>query len=162
MTGTIAENIAYGDSGRPAPDRQAIERAARIACCTEFIAKLPAGYDSPVAQGGINFSGGQRQRLAIARAIAWQPEIFIFDDSFSALDYATDRQIRQQLDDELSDAVKIIVAQRIGTIRQADEILVLDHGQIAGRGTHDALMHSCTVYQEIARSQLSEEELTYG
>jgi ATP-binding cassette subfamily B protein len=161
MTGTIAENIAYGDPGRPAPDRQAIEDAARIACCTEFIDKLPAGYDSPVAQGGINFSGGQRQRLSIARAIAWQPEIFIFDDSFSALDYATDRQIRQQLDEALSAAVKIIVAQRIGTIRQADEILVLDHGRIVGRGTHDALMHSCTVYQEIARSQLSEEELAY-
>ena len=162
LAGTIAENITYGTSpGRRQPNQSAVERAARIACCSEFIAQLPEGYEAPVAQGGTNFSGGQRQRITIARAVAWEPEIFIFDDSFSALDYATDQKVRQQLSEELQDAVKIIVAQRIGTIRQADEIIVLEHGRIVGRGTHEELLRSCEVYQEIARSQLSREELAY-
>ena len=161
FAGTIAENIAYG--GRDtAPDAAAIDEAARLACCTEFIASLPEGFQAHVAQGGQNFSGGQRQRLTIARAIAWQPEIFIFDDSFSALDYQTDRQLRKLLADELRDTIKIIVAQRIGTIRHADRILVLEHGRIVGQGTHDELLRSCSVYQEIARSQLSEEEMNYA
>ena len=161
FSGTIADNIAYGDNGQPRPDDAAIQRAAHLACCTEFIEALPDGYASPVAQGGSNFSGGQRQRLTIARAIAWNPEIFIFDDSFSALDYQTDRQLRKNLASELRDTIKIIVAQRVGTIRQADDILVLEHGRIVGHGTHKELLRTCSVYQEIAHSQLSEEELAY-
>ena len=133
--------------------------AVKVAQASEFVEKKDQGYDGYVAQGGSNFSGGQKQRLSIARAIARQPEILIFDDSFSALDYKTDRILREALRKECKEATKIIVAQRIGTIRDADKIIVLDDGQIAGMGTHDELMKNCEVYQEIAYSQLSKEEL---
>ena len=119
-------------------------------------------YDARIAQGGTNVSGGQKQRLSIARAICRRAEIYIFDDTFSALDYKTDRALRQALDTRLSDATKIIVAQRIGTIRNADKIIVLDGGRMVGLGTHDELMNTCKTYQEIARSQLSEEELKHA
>lgn len=125
----------------------------------EFVEKLPDTYDGFVAQGGSNLSGGQKQRLSIARAVCWDPEIFIFDDSFSALDYKTDRVLRSALREECGNATKLIVAQRIGTIRDADRIIVLEDGKIAGAGTHEELMKSCKVYQEIAYSQLSKEEL---
>ena len=119
-------------------------------------------YKTEIAQGGTNISGGQKQRIAIARAIARNPQIYIFDDSFSALDYKTDLLLRQELNKELSDTTKIIVAQRIGTIKDANQIIVLDKGQVVGHGTHDELMKTCEVYQEIALSQLSKEELTDG
>ena len=159
FSGTIADNVAYGENGK-APDTQDdIAMAVKVAQASEFVEKKDQGYDGYVAQGGSNFSGGQKQRLSIARAIARQPEILIFDDSFSALDYKTDRILREALRKECKDATKIIVAQRIGTIRDADKIIVLDDGQIAGMGTHDELMKNCEVYQEIAYSQLSKEEL---
>ena len=125
----------------------------------EFVKKMEGGYDAYVAQGGSNLSGGQKQRISIARAIARKPEVFIFDDSFSALDYKTDRVLRKALEEECRDAVRIIVAQRIGTIRDADKIIVLEEGRIAGMGRHGELMESCEVYRQIALSQLSKEEL---
>lgn len=124
-----------------------------------FVEKLPDTYDGFVAQGGSNLSGGQKQRLSIARAICRHPEIMIFDDSFSALDYKTDRILRKALDEKCGDTTRLIVAQRIGTIRDADKIIVLDEGRIAGMGTHDELMKNCEVYRQIAFSQLSKEEL---
>ena len=159
FSGTIAENVAYGENGKAPATQDDIVMAVKIAQASEFVEKKDQGYDGYVAQGGSNFSGGQKQRLSIARAIARQPEILIFDDSFSALDYKTDRILREALRKECKDATKIIVAQRIGTIRDADKIIVLDDGQIAGMGTHDELMKNCEVYQEIAYSQLSKEEL---
>ncbi len=159
FSGTIAENVAYGENGKAPATQDDIAMAVKIAQANEFVEKKDQGYAGYVAQGGSNFSGGQKQRLAIARAIARQPEILIFDDSFSALDYKTDRILREALRKECKDATKIIVAQRIGTIRDADKIIVLDDGQIAGMGTHDELMKNCEVYQEIAYSQLSKEEL---
>lgn len=159
FSGTIAENVAYGESGKAPATQDDIVMAVKVAQASEFVEKKDQGYDGYVAQGGSNFSGGQKQRLSIARAIARQPEILIFDDSFSALDYKTDRILREALRKECKDATKIIVAQRIGTIRDADKIIVLDDGQIAGMGTHDELMKNCEVYQEIAYSQLSKEEL---
>lgn len=134
-------------------------KAADIAQAADFIEKKPEKYDAPVAQNGTNLSGGQKQRVAIARAVCRQPEIFIFDDSFSALDYKTDSTLRRRLAQETTDATTFIVAQRIGTIRHADQIIVLDEGHMAGIGTHEQLMASCKVYQEIAYSQLSKEEL---
>lgn len=157
--GTIADNVAYGENGKAPATQDDIAMAVKVAQASEFVEKKDQGYDGYVAQGGSNFSGGQKQRLSIARAIARQPEILIFDDSFSALDYKTDRILREALRKECKDATKIIVAQRIGTIRDADKIIVLDDGQIAGMGTHDELMKNCEVYQEIAYSQLSKEEL---
>lgn len=159
FSGTIAENVAYGENGKAPATQDDIVMAVKVAQASEFVEKKDQGYDGYVAQGGSNFSGGQKQRLSIARAIARQPEILIFDDSFSALDYKTDRILREALRKECKNATKIIVAQRIGTIRDADKIIVLDDGQIAGMGTHDELMKNCEVYQEIAYSQLSKEEL---
>lgn len=159
FSGTIADNVAYGENGKAPATQDDIAMAVKVAQASEFVEKKDQGYNGYVAQGGSNFSGGQKQRLSIARAIARQPEILIFDDSFSALDYKTDRILREALRKECKDATKIIVAQRIGTIRDADKIIVLDDGQIAGMGTHDELMKNCEVYQEIAYSQLSKEEL---
>ena len=159
FSGTIADNVAYGENGKAPATQDDIAMAVKVPQASEFVEKKDQGYDGYVAQGGSNFSGGQKQRLSIARAIARQPEILIFDDSFSALDYKTDRILREALRKECKDATKIIVAQRIGTIRDADKIIVLDDGQIAGMGTHDELMKNCEVYQEIAYSQLSKEEL---
>ncbi len=120
---------------------------------------MPGGIHAPIAEGGTNVSGGQKQRLSIARALARRPEILVFDDSFSALDYRTDTRLRAGLDRELKDTTRLIVAQRIGTIRNADRIIVLDEGRMVGMGTHEELMQTCPIYQEIARSQLSQEEL---
>lgn len=162
FSGTVESNVAYGDNGRPAPGADDVERAVEIAQGTEFVEKLDETYAAPVAQGGTNLSGGQKQRLSIARAVCRDPEIYIFDDSFSALDYSTDRRLRAALDSELAGATKIIVAQRISTIKGADSIIVLEEGKIAGKGTHDELMNTCGVYREIALSQLSKEELHVG
>lgn len=156
--GTIESNMHYGDSGHELTTAE-MEQALSIAQAQEFIQKLPEGVQTEIAQGGTNVSGGQRQRLAIARTLARQPEILIFDDSFSALDYKTDHVLRQALNEQLTQTTKIIVAQRIGTIRDADKIIVLDQGKVAGIGTHDELMQNCAVYQDIAYSQLSKEEL---
>ena len=156
FTGTIRENIAFG---KPDATPEEIREAARIAQASEFIEALPQGYDALVEQGGVNFSGGQKQRLSIARAIVRRPKIYVFDDSFSALDFKTDSQLRQALKAVTQDSLVLIVAQRIGTIMNADRILVLQDGMIVGQGTHRELMNSCEVYREIAHSQLSEEEL---
>ena len=159
FSGTISDNVAYGDDGRGKKFHGDIETAIRTAQAKEFVEKDGVGYQGFVAQGGSNFSGGQKQRLSIARAICRKPEIFIFDDSFSALDYRTDNVLRNALKKDCKDATKIIVAQRIGTIRDADKIIVLDEGEMVGIGTHDELMQNCEVYRQIAYSQLSKEEL---
>lgn len=158
FSGDVESNVRFGQSAGDASE-EAVYRALDLAQATEFVAKLPQGIHAPIAQGGANVSGGQKQRLSIARALARQPEILIFDDSFSALDYRTDARLRAGLARELGDTTRIIVAQRIGTIRDADQILVLDEGKAVGMGTHEELMKTCPVYQEIARSQLSSEEL---
>lgn len=159
FSGDIEENIAYGDNDQSTPTKEDIRRAAEIAQASEFIEKLEKGYHSHVAQGGSNFSGGQKQRISIARAIARKPEILIFDDSFSALDFKTDRKLRMALQNEMANATKVIVAQRVGTIKEVDQIIVLENGRVVGKGTHDELLKSNKIYQEIAHSQLSEEEL---
>ena len=159
FSGTVAGNVAYGENGGKPADREDIIDAVHTAQADEFVEKLPDTYDGFVAQGGSNLSGGQKQRLSIARAICRHPEIMIFDDSFSALDYKTDRILRKALDKKCGDTTRLIVAQRIGTIRDADKIIVLDEGRIAGMGTHDELMKNCEVYRQIAFSQLSKEEL---
>lgn len=159
FAGSVRDNINFGDKGRGPISGEMVKQAIATAQATEFIEQMEDGYDGRVSQGGDNFSGGQKQRLSIARAVARQPEIFIFDDSFSALDYKTDRTLRATLDRECGDATRFIVAQRIGTIRDADKIIVLDEGRIAGMGTHDELIKTCEVYQQIALSQLSKEEL---
>lgn len=156
FSGTIDSNIRYG---KPEITDAQVKEAAEVAQATEFIDTKPEKYKSPVSQGGTNVSGGQKQRLSIARAIAKDPEIFIFDDSFSALDFKTDSQLRKALKEYTKDATTVIVAQRISTILGADQIIVLDDGHMAGIGTHKELMANCEVYQQIARSQLSEEEL---
>ena len=158
FSGTVASNVAYGDNGKPSSEEE-LAQAVRTAQAEEFVLKMPEKYDGYIAQGGSNLSGGQKQRLSIARAVCRHPEIFIFDDSFSALDYKTDRTLRETLQKECGDSTRIIVAQRIGTIRDADKIIVLEEGKIAGMGKHDQLMASCPVYQQIALSQLSKEEL---
>ena len=158
FTGTISSNVAYGDNGRDDLNDY-VENSIRISQAEEFVSKLTDKCDSYVAQNGSNFSGGQKQRISIARAICRQPEILIFDDSFSALDYKTDRILRDALDKYCKGTTKLIVAQRIGTIMGADRIIVLDDGQIVGNGTHKELMSNCNVYQQIAYSQLSKEEL---
>lgn len=162
FSGTVASNVAYGDNGRTC-DAEALEdavrRAVRVSQAADFVENMPDAYDSDISQGGTNVSGGQKQRLCIARAVCRDPEIFIFDDSFSALDFKTDKNLRAALRKELHDATFVIVAQRIGTIRDADRIVVLENGEVAGMGTHDELMRTCGVYREIALSQLSEEEL---
>lgn len=157
--GTVKSNIAYGDNGKDGFMESDIVDSVYVAQASEFVEKMDKGYDSYIAQGGGNLSGGQKQRLSIARAVCRHPEIFIFDDSFSALDYRTDRALRSALKKECADATKIIVAQRIGTIRDADKIIVLENGTIAGMGKHDELMKNCEVYRQIAYSQLSKEEL---
>lgn len=159
FTGSISSNVAYGDNGREKAGKEAIANAVATAQAAEFVEKISGAYDGYVAPGGSNLSGGQKQRLSIARAIARDPEILIFDDSFSALDYKTDRILRKTLDEKCAGATRIIVAQRIGTIRDADKIIVLDDGRIVGQGRHDELMQSCEVYRQIALSQLSKEEL---
>jgi len=156
FSGTIESNILYG---APAASKEMVQRAVEIAQAREFVDSAGAGYAAPIAQGGTNVSGGQRQRLSIARAIVRDPEIYIFDDSFSALDFRTDAQLRQALRAATRDKTVIIVAQRIGTIIHADKIVVLDEGRIVGQGTHRQLMETCEVYREIALSQLSEREL---
>lgn len=162
FSGTVFSNVAYGDNGKDEKTVEAIKNAVRIAQSADFVEQMPDGYDSPISQGGTNVSGGQKQRLCIARAICRDPEIFIFDDSFSALDFKTDKNLRAALKNELFGTTSIIVAQRIGTIRDADKIVVLENGEVAGMGTHSELMKSCEVYREIALSQLSEEELANG
>ncbi|MGN0151866.1 MAG: ABC transporter ATP-binding protein [Wujia sp.] len=159
FSGTVSENVAYGDNGQGKSFRGDIEAAVRTAQAREFVENENVGYDGYVAQGGNNFSGGQKQRLSIARAVCRKPEIFIFDDSFSALDYKTDRVLRNTLKHDCRNATKLIVAQRIGTIKDADKIIVLDEGEMVGIGTHDELMKNCEVYRQIAYSQLSKEEL---
>ena len=159
FSGTVSSNVTYGDNGHETADTETIKSAVSTAQATEFVEKMYNTYDAYIAQGGSNLSGGQKQRLSIARAIARNPEIFIFDDSFSALDYKTDRILRKTLDEKCKNATRIIVAQRIGTIRDADKIIVLDEGKIAGMGKHDELMKNCEVYRQIAFSQLSKEEL---
>lgn len=158
FSGTISSNIDYGEGPKEIAPEDIVE-AARVSASAEFIAEKEDGYASHVAQGGTNFSGGQKQRLSIARAVARGAEIMIFDDSFSALDYRTDRDVRAALRESANDATMIIVAQRIGTVRNADRILVVDRGRIVGQGTHEELMDNNQVYREIAFSQLSEEEL---
>lgn len=156
FSGTVSSNVGYGEDNASGA---AIRKAVAIAQAAEFVESPDVGYSGTVAQGGSNFSGGQKQRLSIARAVARDPEILVFDDSFSALDYKTDHALRQALREQTSGTTNIIVAQRIGTIRDADCILVIEDGAIVGKGTHRELMESCKVYQEIAYSQLSKEEL---
>ena len=161
--GTIASNVSYGDkSGGADADMANVRQACEVAQATEFIAKKDNAYESSIAQGGSNVSGGQKQRLSIARAVYRHPEILIFDDSFSALDFKTDRAVRDALEREAKDSTKLIVAQRIGTIMNADRIIVLDDGKVVGQGTHKELMDNCEVYRQIAQSQLSENELKGG
>ena len=158
FNGTVNSNIAYGEAKEVISDSR-IKEAAKVAQADDFVSKMDDGYASHIAQGGTNVSGGQKQRLAIARAIAKNPEIYIFDDSFSALDYKTDAVLRKELKKYMKDATSLIVAQRIGTIMNADKIIVLDNGTSVGVGTHEELLKSCEVYKEIALSQLSKEEL---
>lgn len=155
FNGTIDSNLKFGGEHH----RCRCEKAAAIAQATEFIDAKPEGYQSPIAQGGSNVSGGQKQRLSIARAIAKDPKIYLFDDSFSALDFKTDVALRRALKAQTDNATVIIVAQRISTVLHANQILVLDEGRLVGKGTHAQLMASCPEYQEIARSQLSQKEL---
>ena len=156
FTGDIAENLNFGNEKGTEADWK---RAAEIACASEFVEKKDDTYHSAVAQGGTNFSGGQRQRLAIARAVMKKPEVYIFDDSFSALDMKTDRTLRQNLKENMGEATVIVVAQRVSTILDADRILVLDNGEVAGMGTHSELLNSCQLYREIAEIQLGKEEV---
>ena len=159
FTGSVKDNVAYGDNGKKKPSLNKIKEAVEVAQAKEFVEKMEDKYDSHIARGGTNISGGQKQRLSIARAIARNPEIYIFDDSFSALDYQTDLTLRQELKKYTKNATSMIVAQRIGTIMNADKIVVLDKGECVGFGTHKSLLKDCEVYKEIALSQLSEEEL---
>ena len=159
FNGSVKYNVSYGENGKGKKNNKLIEEAIKVAQAEDFVTKMDDGYDSHIAQGGTNVSGGQKQRLAIARAIARKPEIYIFDDSFSALDYKTDSVLRKELKKYTKDATSLIVAQRIGTILNADKIIVLDEGKCVGMGTHKELLKNCEVYREIALSQLSKEEL---
>ena len=159
FTGTVEENVSYGDNGKEKPSLDKIKEAIKVAQGKKFVEDMEGSYKAHIARGGTNISGGQKQRLSIARAIARDPEIYIFDDSFSALDYQTDAKLRKELKKYTKDATSMIVAQRIGTIINADKIIVLDKGECVGVGTHKELLKTCKVYKEIALSQLSEEEL---
>ena len=159
FTGSVKDNVAYGHNGGNEPTEETVKEAIKIAQAREFVEKMNDKYNSHIARGGTNISGGQKQRLSIARAIARKPEIYIFDDSFSALDYKTDSVLRSELKKNTKDATNVIVAQRIGTIINADKIVVLDKGECVCIGTHQELLKNCEVYKEIALSQLSEEEL---
>ena len=159
FNGTVSSNVAYGDNGKEKATEEQVKKAVEVAQGKEFVEKMDDKYESHIAQGGTNVSGGQKQRLAIARAIARDPEIYIFDDSFSALDYKTDSVLRKELKKYTADATSLIVAQRIGTIMNADQIIVLDNGVVVGKGTHKELLKNCEVYKQIALSQLSEKEL---
>ena len=159
FTGTVEENVGYGDNGKGKIKLDKVKEAIRVAQGKDFVEKMEGDYQAHIARGGTNVSGGQKQRLAIARAIARDPEIYIFDDSFSALDYKTDATLRKELKKYTKDATNVIVAQRIGTIIHADKIVVLDEGECVGIGSHKELLKTCEVYKEIALSQLSEEEL---
>lgn len=156
FSGTVRSNVDFGDNDA---DDETIKKSISVAQAANFVSRMPDGVDSNIAQGGTNVSGGQKQRLSIARAIARKPEIFIFDDSFSALDYKTDRKLRSALKKHTGNSTKFIVAQRIGTIKDADKIIALESGEMVGIGTHEELINNCPVYQEIALSQLSKEEL---
>ncbi len=158
FNGTVFSNVSYGDNGKDTTEEK-VKEAIKVAQATEFVEKMDHGYETHIAQGGTNVSGGQKQRLAIARAIARDPEIYIFDDSFSALDYKTDAVLRSELKKYTKNATSLIVAQRIGTIMNADKIIVLDNGECVGMGTHKELLETCDVYKQIALSQLGEEEL---
>ncbi|HEY3419089.1 MAG TPA: ABC transporter ATP-binding protein [Methanomassiliicoccales archaeon] len=159
FSGTISSNVRYGDSS-PERTEEDLKKAIAIAQATDFVEKMDGGYNAAISQGGTNLSGGQKQRLSIARAVYRRPEIYIFDDSFSALDYRTDRALRNALKKETADATSIIVAQRVGTIMDADKIVVLDNGMVVGVGKHRDLLDTCPVYKEIVYSQLSEEEVS--
>ena len=159
FNGSVYDNVSYGDNGREKPSMQKVQDAIRVAQGKDFVEKMDGQYEAHIARGGTNVSGGQKQRLSIARAIARDPEIYIFDDSFSALDYQTDATLRAELKKYTKGATSMIVAQRIGTIMNADKIVVLDKGECVGIGTHQELLKNCEVYKEIALSQLSEEEL---
>ena len=160
FTGSVYDNVSYGDNGKEKPSMEKVKEAVEIAQGKEFVEKMEGKYDAHIARGGTNISGGQKQRLNIARAIAKDPEIYIFDDSFSALDYKTDYELRKELKKYTKEATNLIVAQRIGTIINADKIIVLDKGECVGIGSHKELLKNCEVYKEIALSQLSEEELS--
>ena len=162
FSGTVRSNVAYGNNGETGQNESALISAVQTAQAEEFVSEMEGTYEASIAQGGTNVSGGQRQRLSIARAVYRDPEIYIFDDSFSALDYRTDRILRKALREKTKGATMLIVAQRIGTILDADKILVLDEGKIVGMGRHKELMESCPVYREIAESQLSKKELGYA
>ena len=159
FNGTVASNVAYGDNGKPELTEEQIKEAIKVAQGKEFVEKMDDKYNSHIASGGTNVSGGQKQRLSIARAIARDPEIYIFDDSFSALDYKTDSVLRKALKEHTADSTSLIVAQRIGTIINSDKIIVLEDGKVVGEGTHKELLKNCDVYKQIALSQLSKEEL---
>ena len=159
FTGSVYDNVSYGDNGKEKPSLEKVKEAIKIAQGKDFVEKMDKDYKAHIARGGTNISGGQKQRLSIARAIARDPEIYIFDDSFSALDYQTDAKLREELKKHTKDSTSLIVAQRIGTIMNADKIIVLDKGECVGIGTHQELLKNCDIYKEIALSQLSEEEL---
>ncbi|HZW81829.1 MAG TPA: ABC transporter ATP-binding protein, partial [Candidatus Deferrimicrobium sp.] len=156
FSGTITENMKFGNDQAT---EEEIRHAAEVAQATEFITNMDNGFEHQIAQGGTNLSGGQKQRLSIARALVKKPEVYVFDDSFSALDFKTDARLRTALKQEIAEATVIIVAQRVGTVMDADRIIVLDEGKIAGMGTHRELLDTCEVYREIVSSQLSEEEI---
>jgi ATP-binding cassette subfamily B protein len=155
FSGTIADNLRYG---KPDATEQEMWRALEISQARDFVEAMADGLESTVVQGGTNFSGGQRQRLAIARAVVREPDVYLFDDSFSALDLTTDARLRAALKPETREAIVLLVAQRVSTIRDADQILVLEDGEVVGRGTHDELLADCATYQEIVESQLTAEE----
>jgi len=156
FSGTVSDNIRYGKAD--ATDEE-VRHAAQIAQAAEFISGMAEGFDAVISQGGTNVSGGQKQRLSIARALIRRPEIYIFDDSFSALDFKTDAKLRAALKNEIGDSTVLIVAQRVSTVMDANRIIVLDDGKISGIGTHKELLNTCEVYREIVYSQLSEEEI---
>ena len=159
FTGTINENVGFGKNKNGKPSEEEIQLAIKQAQAKDFVEKMPDKYNAHMSQGGKNVSGGQKQRLSIARALARKSEILIFDDSFSALDYKTDKALRKTLNKDLKGTTSLIVAQRIGTIKNADQIIVLDNGNMVGKGKHEELLKNCPIYKEIALSQLSKEEL---